>query len=126
MQRSLAELEAIVRDKICKVCTDRTVEGACGLEDPSGCALFHLFPQVARAIQSVHSNNINDYIEAIRRDVCSVCNDRQADGRCETRQAVRCALDAYLVLIVEVIEEVAGRRFSAAGAPGQPKVNLRL
>ena len=30
--RSLVELEAIVRNRICKLCSDRTVEGECGLE----------------------------------------------------------------------------------------------
>ena len=39
MERSLAELEAIVRNRICKVCTERTVDGQCGLEEPSSCAL---------------------------------------------------------------------------------------
>ena len=53
MDRSLVELESIVRNRICKVCTERTVDGQCGLEEPSNCALFRLFPQVAQAIQSV-------------------------------------------------------------------------
>ena len=30
------------------VCTERTADGECGLEKPSGCALFRLFPEVAR------------------------------------------------------------------------------
>ncbi len=55
MARTLEELEAIVRERICRVCTDRTVDGACGLEEPSRCALFRLFPQVARAVQSTSS-----------------------------------------------------------------------
>src|SRR6185295_13040682 len=88
MQRSLAELEAIVRSRICKVCTDRTLDGQCGMDQPSSCAMFRLFPQVAQAIQSVSSNEIQPYIEAIRAGVCSVCHDQEPDGSCETRQAV--------------------------------------
>src|SRR5271166_3606590 len=99
MDRSLVELESIVRDRICGVCTERTVDGQCGLEEPSGCALFRLFPQVAQAIQSVQSDDIQQYLEAIRRNVCSVCADQASDGSCETRQQVRCALDAYLLLV---------------------------
>ena len=83
MERSLAELESIVRDRICHVCTERTDTGECGREDPSGCALFRLFPQVAKAIQSVKSDDIHEYIEAIREEVCSVCAGRNADGSCE-------------------------------------------
>jgi hypothetical protein len=114
MDRSLIELEAIVRDRICRVCTERTVAGQCGLEDSSRCALFRLFPQVAQAIQSVQSDDIQQYIEAIRRSVCSVCMDQASDGSCETRQQVACALDAYLLLVVDAIEEATGKTFNRA------------
>ena len=83
MNRSLEELEVIVRNRICKVCTSRTVNGDCGLENPSSCALFQLFPQVAKAIQSVASDDIQQYVDAIRRQVCSVCADQDPAGRCE-------------------------------------------
>ena len=115
MNRSLAELEAIVRNRICRVCTERKVDGQCGLEEPSGCALFQLFPQVAQAIQSVKSDDIHEYIEAIRRNVCSVCSEAASDGSCETRQQVRCSLDAYLLLVVDAIEEATGKTFDKKG-----------
>jgi hypothetical protein len=112
MDRSVAELEAIVRNRICKVCTERTADGVCGLEEPSSCALFALFPQVARAIQSVSSDDIHQYIEAIRAGVCSVCKEQDSDGSCQTRQLVRCALDAYLLVVVDAIEEATGKTFN--------------
>ena len=112
MERSLIEVEAIVRSKICKVCTERTAEGQCGLEEPSSCALFRLFPQVARAIQTVKSDDIQEYIDAIRRNVCSVCAEQASDGSCESRQKVQCALDAYLILVVDAIEEATGKTFT--------------
>ena len=120
MGYSLVELESIVRNRICNVCTERNVDGQCGLEEPTNCALFRLFPQVAQAIQSVESDDIQQYIDAIRRNVCAVCADRASDDSCETRQQVRCALDAYLLLVVDAIEEATGRTFnkqalSAAG-----------
>src|ERR1035441_2312966 len=115
MDRSFEELEAIVRNRICGVCTERTTDGQCGLEEPSSCALFRLFPQVAQAIQSVKSDDIHQYIEAIRRNVCSVCSEQASDGSCETRQEVRCALDAYLLLVVDAIEEATGKTFDKHG-----------
>ena len=115
MEQSLADLESIIRNRICGVCTERTVDGDCSLEEPAGCALFRLFPQVAQAIQTVHSDDITQYIEAIRRNVCSVCTDQAADGSCETRQQVQCALDAYLVLVVDAIEEATGKTFDKQG-----------
>jgi len=108
-------LESIVRNKVCKLCTERTVDGECGLEEPSGCALFRLFPQVALAIQSVESDDVGPYIDAIRRNVCSVCNEQAPDGSCETRQIVQCALDAYLLLVVDAIEEATGKTFEKKG-----------
>jgi len=131
MDRTLAQLEAIVRNRICKVCTERTSDGECGMEQPSSCALFRLFPQVAQAIQSVHSNDICQYIDAIRQNVCTVCADHAADGSCETRQQVRCALDAYLLLVVDAIEEATGKTFdrkslSSSGAPVQVRPNPQM
>lgn len=111
MNRSLAELESIVRNRICGVCSDRTTDGQCALEEPANCALFRLFPQVAQAIQSVSSDDIDQYIQAIRQNVCSVCSEEFSDGSCETREQVRCSLDAYLVLVVDAIEEATGKTF---------------
>jgi len=91
------------------------MDGECGLEEPSSCALFRLFPQVAEAIRTVDSDDIQQYIEAIRRNVCSVCAEQAADGSCETRQQVQCALDAYLVIVVEAIEEATGKIFDKRG-----------
>jgi hypothetical protein len=131
MDRSLAELEAIVRNRICKVCTERTIDGQCGLEEPSSCALFRLFPQVAQAIQSVKSDDIHQYIDAIRKNVCSVCSGQASDGSCEARQEVRCALDAYLLLVVDAIEEATGKTFdksgiSSTGAPPRQRLNPEI
>jgi hypothetical protein len=114
MDRSLAELETIVRNKLCHVCSERTVDGNCGLEQPADCALFRLFPEVARAIQSTHSDDINDYVAAIRQEVCSVCGDQAKDGSCDKRHQVDCALDAYLLLVVDAIEEATSKSFDRA------------
>jgi hypothetical protein len=114
MDHSLLELEAIIRTKVCGVCSDRTLEGQCGLEQPGNCALFRLFPEVARAIQSTHSDDINDYVAAIRREVCSVCGDQAQNGSCDKRRQVDCALDAYLLLVVDAIEEATSKTFDRA------------
>ena len=127
MKRSLAELEALVRGRICKVCTERTESGECGLEEPASCSLFRLFPQVAQAIDSVRSDDINDYVTAIRRNVCSVCESQAADGSCETRQQVQCALDAYLLLVVDAIEDATGKVFDrqSLGLAARPMLRER-
>jgi hypothetical protein len=114
------------------VCTERKAEGGCGLEQPSGCALFALFPRVARAIQTTSSNDIRQYIEAIRRDVCSVCLEQEPDGSCERRRQAQCALDAYLIPVVDAIEEATGKVFDrrslgfGGDAAIRPRVEVRL
>jgi len=111
MSHSQAELEELVRSRICGVCSERKTDATCGLEDPGECALFRLFPEVAAAIQNTHSDNLEDYINAIRQNVCTVCTAQESDASCGLRQQVQCALDAYLLLVVEVIEEATGKDF---------------
>ena len=124
MNRNLSDLETTIRNRICRICSDRTAEGDCGREDPSSCALFRLFPQVVLAIQSVDSNDIRDYIHAIRGGVCAICHE-QSGGSCETRDQVRCSLDAYLIPVVEAIEEATGRTFDTGVLPALSPVHLR-
>jgi len=116
MERSLAELEQILRARICRVCSDRLEDGSCGLEQPASCAIFRYLPEVARAIQSTDSTDVADYLHAIRSQVCSICSQQAADGSCALRKEVRCALDAYLILIVDAIEEATGKPLSRQAA----------
>jgi hypothetical protein len=104
------------------------MDGTCGLEDQGQCALFRLFPQVAEAIQTTHSDNIEDYIGAIRRKVCSVCTAQESDESCDVRQEVQCALDAYLVLVVEAIEEATGKDFGRPlpNRPNEKPISVQL
>jgi hypothetical protein len=124
MKRTLPELETILRKRICGVCTDRTTEGECGREHPADCALFRLLPEVVGAIRTVDSDDIRDYIDAIRRGVCSICVLERADGSCEERQQVQCALDAYLLLVVDAIEESTGKTFDRGYLTEAPAVQL--
>jgi hypothetical protein len=109
MKPSLEELEAIIRNRICSLCGTRTVEGACGAEEPEHCSLLTLFPLVAEAVAATGSDDLQPYIDAIHENVCSVCIDQRLDGSCPQRDDKHCALDAHLPQIVEVIEEALGR-----------------
>lgn len=113
MNRSVEELEAIVRNKICSVCHDRTVEGACGANEPERCSLFSLFPLVAQAIIATDSDDLKPYVDAIHEHVCSVCIDQRLDGTCPQREEKCCALDAHMPQVIEAIEEALGRPLRA-------------
>ena len=116
MEPSLAELEQILRGRICRVCSDRRKDGSCGLEKPAECPIFRYLPQVARAIQTIESTDVKDYVRAIRSQVCFLCPQQAANGSCELREQVRCPLDAYLILIVDAVEEATGKLMSRQAA----------
>jgi hypothetical protein len=116
MEGSLADLEQILRARICRVCSYRREDGSCGLEKPADCPLFQYLPQVVRAIQKTDSTDVSAYLGGIRSEVCSICPQQAADGSCELRDRVRCALDAYLLLIVDAIEEAVGKQQSRLAA----------
>ena len=105
---SMAALEEILRQRICSVCVDRNVDGTCSLNQQHECALFDRFPRIVRAISRVNSDNIDDYVNAIREDVCVDCVNQALDGTCKLREEVRCVLDRYLLLIIGAIEEARG------------------
>ena len=101
---SREQLEAALQRTICRVCIDRNVDGTCSLNARHECALFERFPQIARAILRVQSNHVDDYITAIREDICHDCVNQDEAGFCRVREEVRCVLDRYLLLIIDVIE----------------------
>jgi hypothetical protein len=113
---SVEEMEAIVRNRVCTVCAERTVEGVCGTQDPDRCSLLNLFPLVAQAVLATESEEIEPYLQAIHENVCSVCVDQALDGTCPHR-GIGCALDAYLPQVVEAIEQAAGRSLKREGLP---------
>ena len=75
---------------------------------------------MAQAILATDSENIDDYIQAIRENVCSACVEQRLDGSCELRDQVRCALDAYLLPVVDAIEEATGRSFDRRNMKASP------
>lgn len=112
MNTSMDELEAILRARICALCNERTAQGACGRDEADHCSLFELFPLVAQAILATGGDDIEEYIAAIRENVCPVCIEQRLDGTCPQRETMSCALDAYLGPIIESIEEAAGKSLS--------------
>ena len=118
-QVNFENLEAIIRNRVCTVCEEKTTEAICGLDDPNHCSLFRLFPRVVEAILATDSDRMEAYVEAIREHVCSVCIEQKLDGNCDLRGDV-CALDAYMPAIVDAIEEALGKKFDRKNLPNPP------
>jgi len=119
MQEYLEE----IRQEVCSRCVERPPEGPpCGpLGKPCGVEL-HL-SQLVEAVQLVHSNLIEPYQDANRREVCQCC-PFQYSAFCP------CPMDSLAVLVVQAIEKVDQRRASdkerkpAASPPGRVRPDV--
>jgi hypothetical protein len=95
---------AALRATVCSVCLDRKDDGTCGLSGGHTCGLEAHLPRILEVVETVHSSRMDEYVEAIRQRVCVVC-EQEAQGVCRLRNEGACALDTYLPLVVEAIEE---------------------
>ena len=95
---------AALRNTVCAVCLDRKDDGSCALSGGRTCGLEAHLPRILEVVQTVHSSRMDEYVEAIRQRVCAVC-EQDAQGVCRAREDGECALDAYLPLVVDALEE---------------------
>jgi hypothetical protein len=98
-----------IRQRVCGVCLDSRDDKSCGLTGRT-CAVESHLPGLIQALSSVESVRMEDYAAAIRSQVCSACQHQDAAGHCELRDGGDCALDAYLSLVLDAVEEVNSRR----------------
>lgn len=57
-REKLQQLEALLREKVCSVCTDRNVNGSCDRLAEGSCTVMQKLPAVAEAILKVSSSRI--------------------------------------------------------------------
>jgi hypothetical protein len=94
-----------IRSRVCSVCLDQKDDGGCGL-DGRACALEAHLPALVEAVLAVESDRMADYEGAVRALVCSDCGRENEHGRCRLRDLGECALDTYLYLVVDAVEQV--------------------
>ncbi len=95
-----------VQKKVCVKCIDGDRQGNCRLSPQFDCALKKYFSNVVHVCQTTHSDNVLDYVTALRREVCAHCQEQSADGRCYVRNMLDCPLDRYFPLIIGAITEI--------------------
>jgi hypothetical protein len=100
-----------IRRKVCSICLDSRDDLSCGLTGRQ-CAIEAHLPRLVEVLSRIESPRIDAYALAVREEICGGCRDRRADGGCALRASASCALDAYLPLVVDAIEEVNARRAS--------------
>ena len=96
-----------IEQQICTICNDRNRQGECTRPEADACALHMHLRLVVDAILSVgESPDVEGYLAALRARTCPHCH-QDADGACALREAGECAPDAYILPVIEVIEDVA-------------------
>lgn len=99
-----------IRRRVCVVCLDGTDDAGCGLQGPLVCAIDEHLPRLVETILDVRLHRTETFAAAVEARVCAHCSHRDAFGLCQLRRDGRCAVSVYLPLVVEAIDEVAGRR----------------
>ncbi len=103
----LRPYRAALRERICAFCAESDGRGGCSGADPDRCALTTHIDEVIESVLSVGERpDVAPYLAAIRARVCTRCREDES-GACFLRDAGQCNLDAYLVPVIEVIEDVA-------------------
>lgn len=95
-----------VQDKICRKCIDGDGRGNCRLPAGQPCALQEFLPQIVDTVTTTRSDRFEDYVKALRKNVCAECAEQSADGVCLRRNVVECALDRYYGHVLDVVEHV--------------------
>ena len=107
-----------LKKRVCGICLDRRDDGSCGLPQGRTCALDLHLPLILRAVETVQSDRIDDYARSIRETVCVQCPNQDTAGRCHFRENWDCALDTFVYVVVEAIEEVKRQEKAGAFAAG--------
>lgn len=97
-----------IRSRVCAVCLDSRDDKSCSLTGRV-CAIEQHLPRLVAALSSITSHRMDEYEAAIRADVCSSCANQDAQGSCAQRNNADCALQAYLPLVLDAVEDVNSR-----------------
>jgi hypothetical protein len=97
-------IEDRVRETICRACIYETAGGGCSLRGME-CPIIGRIDRVIEIVRTTHSDCIDPYVERVREVVCSQCQMQNEQGRCALREHADCALDDYLLLLIDLVEQ---------------------
>lgn len=103
MAIDLSRVKDRLRDRICPNCARFTRERTCSLPPDRECAIFKYLEEIATIVQRTHDTAIDPYVDNVRDRICKSCLEDD-HGCCPMRNAIDCALDCYLPMIVDEVE----------------------
>lgn len=115
MAIDLARIEGRIRERICPVCVRCTAKHACSLPADQSCALFANLATIVDIVRTEEAVSVGPYVDAVRRRICATCRHEDQNGACSMRAGLDCALDTYLPLIIDEVEQELGRQRSERG-----------
>ena len=98
-----------IRGSVCRKCIDGDGTGNCRLPRGETCALITFFPEVVSMAGRLDADTFDEYLKAIRTNVCMQCENQSLEGTCAKRDAVECALDRYYPLVINVLEDALSK-----------------
>lgn len=110
----------VLQQRICRKCIDGDGKGNCRLPVDEVCPVKKFLPEIVSTIVNVKSESYEAYVNSLRRNVCILCDQQNADGSCGKRNQLECALDRYYPLVIEVVESMNAE----LEAMGQPRPSL--
>ncbi len=99
-----------LREEVCVRCVDGDGHGNCRIDPAIECPMQTHLPEIVELVRKTRSDSMIDYIRELRLIACARCQYQAADGSCNMREEVACALDRYFPLIIETIESCVRRR----------------
>jgi hypothetical protein len=106
LPNGIAELKNRLNAVICPLCSDRRADGSCGLDRIDECPITTHLDGLIYAAVTVNSPRMDDYVEAVRKDICPTCRHRASSvDRCDVRTEGHCALDSFLLPALEVVDD---------------------
>ena len=107
---SRAAYREALRQRVCAICLDAQDDGRCAPGRATPCVLERDLEALVSAILSLpEAERAVRAAASVEAQVCGRCADRDASGACARRRDGRCAVAAYLPLIVEAVDGL-GRR----------------
>ncbi len=103
---NLEKYRRAIHNKVCLHCITLGENGRCTLTGVDRCGVELYLEEIVQVVHSIHSPRISDYVEVLRKNICSKCQNQSPDGTCSLRNEAECGLDRYFALVVEAIEEV--------------------
>jgi hypothetical protein len=115
MMYQMDELEELIRTRVCMECIDRTGMGICGMGRVDECPLNRFMPQIVKAVKSVQTEKMDDYVIALHTELCG--RPKEVPASISTlAEEVEMVLDHHLPMLFDAIEEVHAKRAKRASS----------